>query len=205
MKIMGIGALTLVSSCCRSRPLNPGSWTSSTRQLGTSGRWLVKNCCAEANVWTFSPAERIRFLRLSRVDWSSSTTKTHGLSSRMTAPPGRVGPPYQHQHITLVVSRMFESRIYGIEEILLAAGFVQKGHRAGGKGACARVVIGMRRDEDDRDAPVHRIQMTLEIESVHASHPHIENQAGCLVRLICLQERFRRRETLRAKSDGAEQ
>src|SRR5262252_2615491 len=205
MKIIGMGALPLASSCCRSRPLNPGSWTSSTRQLGVSGRWMVKNCCAEANVWTFSPMERRRLLRLSRVDWSSSTTKTHGLSARMTAPPGRVGPPYQHQHITLVVSRMFESRIYGIEEVLLAAGFVQKGHRAGGKGACARVVIGMRRDEDDRDAPVRCIQLTLELESVHTRHPHIENQACRLVRVLRLQERFSRRETLRAKSDGSKQ
>src|SRR6266545_4393164 len=126
MKIMGIGALTLASSCCRSRPLNPGSWTSSTRQLGASGRWLVKNSCAEANVCTFSPVERIRLLRLARVDRSSSTTKTKGLSSGMAAPPGGVGPPYQHQHIKLLVSRMLESRLYGMEEILLAAGFGQK-------------------------------------------------------------------------------
>jgi len=31
-------------------------------------------------------------------------------------------PPYQHQHITRFVSRMFERRLYGMEEILLAAG-----------------------------------------------------------------------------------
>ena len=72
---------------------------------------------------------------------------------------------------------MFESRIYGIEEILLAARFVQKGHRAGCKGARARVVIGVRRDEDDRDAPVRRTQLTLELESVYARQAQIENQA----------------------------
>src|SRR5207245_6648406 len=128
---------------------------------------------------------------LSRVDRSSSTTKTHGLSSCMAAPPGGVRPPSQHQHITLLVSRMFERRIYGMEEILLAAGFGQKGHRAGGKGARSRVVIGIRRDEDDRDTPVRRHQLTLELESVHARHPHIENQAGRLVRVMRMQERFR--------------
>jgi len=100
---------------------------------------------------------------------------------------------------------MFESRIYGIEEILLTAGFVQKGYRAGGKGARSRVVIGMRRDEDDRDAPVRRLQLTLELDPGHARHPHIENQACRLVRVLRLQERFSRRETLRAKSDGSEQ
>jgi hypothetical protein len=100
---------------------------------------------------------------------------------------------------------MFENRIYGIEEILLAAGFVQKGHRTGCKGALSRIVIGVRRDEDDRDVPVRRHELTLELESVHARHPHIENQACRLVRVIRLQERFRRRETLHAKSNGSEQ
>src|SRR5262249_16774698 len=79
------------------------------------------------------------------------------------------------------------------------------GHRAGGKGARARVVIGMRRDEDDRDAPAHRLQLTLELESVYARHPHVENQACRLVRLIRMQERFPRREILCAKSDRSEQ
>src|SRR5215813_1416732 len=205
MKMMGSGAWPLASSCCRSSPLQPGSWTSSTRQLGTSGRGLVKNSCAEANVWTFSPVERSRSLRLSRVDWSSSTTKTHGLSSGMAAPPGGVGPPSQHQLITRLVSRRFERHLYGMEEILLAAGFIQKGHRTGGKGARAHVVIGIRRDEDNRHAPVRRHQLTLELESVHARQAHIENQARRLGRVMRLQERFRRREALHAKSHGAEQ
>ena len=86
---------------------------------------------------------------------------------------------------------MFKRRLYGIEEILLVAGFIQKGHCAGGKGTSSRVVIGICRDEDDRDAPICRHQLTLELESVHARHPHIENQARRLVRVIRLQERFR--------------
>jgi hypothetical protein len=92
-----------------------------------------------------------------------------------------------------------------MEEILLAAGFGQKGHRAGGKGARSRVIIAIRRDEDDWDAPLRRHQLTLELESAHARHPHIENQAGRLGRVMCLQERFRRRKALHAKSHGAEQ
>src|SRR5215510_5701759 len=205
MKMMGSGAWPLASSCCRSRPLQPGSWTSSTRQLGASGRWLVKNSCAEANVWTFSPVEQSRSLRLSRVDWSSSTTKTHGLSSGMAAPPGGVGPPSQYQRITRLVSRRFERHLYGMEEILFAAGFIQKGHRTGGKGARTHVVIGIRRDEDNRHAPVRRHQLTLELKSVHARQAHIENQARRLGRVIRLQERFRRRKALHTKSHGLEQ
>src|SRR5712691_9124241 len=184
MKIMGIEALTLASSCCRSRPLNPGSWTSSTRQLGASGRWLVKNSCAEANVCTFRPVERMRFRRLSRIDLSSSTTKTNELSSCIAAPPGEVRPPYQHQQVKRLGSRMRERRLYRLEEVLLAAGLGQKVHRAGFKSAHSHVVIGVRRDEDDRDAPVRRTHLTLELESVHARQAHIEYQACRLGRLI---------------------
>jgi hypothetical protein len=100
---------------------------------------------------------------------------------------------------------MLERRIYGMEEILLAAGFVQKGHCAGCKGVRSRLVIGVRRDEDDREAPVRRHQLTLELETVHARHSHIENQARRLVRVMRLQERFRRRETLHAKANGSQQ
>src|SRR6266851_4354636 len=167
MKMMGSGAWPLASSRCRSRPLKPGSWTSSTRQLGASGRWLVKNSCAEANVWTFIPVERRRLRRLSRIDRSSSTTKTNGLSSCMAAPPGGVGLPDQHQHLTLLVSRRLERRLDRLEEILLAAGFGQKGHCTGGKRVRSRIIIGVRRDEDNRDAPVRRTQLTLELEAVH--------------------------------------
>src|SRR5919106_6777064 len=123
MKIMGICTSSLANSCCRSRPLRPGSWTSSTRQLGAPGRWLVKNSCAEAKVWTLSPTERMRLLRLSRMDRSSSTTKTHGVSSCMAYPPGAFRPLYQCQHVKLLGSRVLESRIDRMEEVRLAAGF----------------------------------------------------------------------------------
>src|SRR5262245_12123747 len=53
--------------------------------------------------------------------------------------------------------------------------------------------------------PVCRAQLPLELESVHASHAHIENQAcrlGCALRL---QECFRRRKTFYPKADGSDQ
>src|SRR2546427_1462614 len=107
MKMIGIDACTLASSCCSSSPLRPGSWTSSTRQLGPSGRGRVRNSWAEANVWTVSPMEQSRSRRLSRMDWSSSTTQTHGSSLCMAAPPSGVGPPSQHQHILSVTPGLF--------------------------------------------------------------------------------------------------
>src|SRR5262247_1053374 len=92
-----------------------------------------------------------------------------------------------------------------MEEIFLAAGFIQKGHRTGGKGARAHVVIGIRRDEDNWHAPVRRHQLTLKLESVHARQAYIENQARRLGRMMRLQERFRRRKALHTKSHGLEQ
>src|SRR5215472_6793928 len=68
-----------MSSCCRSRPLSPGSWTSNTRQLGTSGLEKAKNSCAEGKVCTLNVADRTRLPRASRTDSSSSTTYTSGL------------------------------------------------------------------------------------------------------------------------------
>src|SRR5215471_4753154 len=68
-----------MSSCCRSRSLSPGSWTSNTRQLGTSGLGKAKNSCAEGKVCTLNVADRTRLPRASRTDSSSSTTYTSGL------------------------------------------------------------------------------------------------------------------------------
>src|SRR5215470_15570750 len=68
-----------MSSCCRSRPLSPGSWTSNTRQLGTSGLGKAKNSCAEGKLCTLNVTDRTRLPRASRTDSSSSTTYTSGL------------------------------------------------------------------------------------------------------------------------------
>jgi hypothetical protein len=79
---------------------------------------------------------------------------------------------------------MFESPIYCIEEVFLAKGFIQKIHRAGLKGSRSRVAICVGRDEDDRYMPVGRNHLTLELESVHARHSHVENHACRIMRLI---------------------
>src|SRR5215469_1502769 len=63
----------------------------------------------------------------------------------------------------------------------------------------------MGRDKDDREVRVGSNHLTLKLESAHARHAHIENQAVRLMHLIRLQERFRRREPLRSQSDGSDQ
>ena len=89
IKIIGILTPALASSCCKSRPLRPGNCTSSTRQPGAFGRSAAKNSCADENVCALNPAERMTFLRLSRVYLSSSTMNTNAFFSSMIKPPGR--------------------------------------------------------------------------------------------------------------------
>jgi hypothetical protein len=62
--------------------------------------------------------------------------------------------------------------------------FVQKSHRAGFESSLARNVICVRRNEDDRDSPVIHNYSTLELEPIHARHPHIDNQARRIVHVI---------------------
>jgi len=100
---------------------------------------------------------------------------------------------------------MLESRIYRIDQFFLTEWFVQKGHCAGFEGSRSSIAICVRRYEDDRESPVGRNDLTLQIEAVHAGHSHIENQACGIARLIRTQKRFRRRETFRPKSDRPDQ
>src|SRR5262245_56112965 len=76
MNMIGRSISTAASSRCRSSPLRPGSRTSSTRQAGASGRWLVRNSRAEAKVTTRRPTEQRRLWSASRIAASSSITKT---------------------------------------------------------------------------------------------------------------------------------
>ena len=55
MKMIGMSVRS-ASCCCSSRPLSPGSVTSSTRQLGTAARGRDRNSCADANVSGCQPA-----------------------------------------------------------------------------------------------------------------------------------------------------
>src|SRR5215470_20151554 len=64
---------------CKSRPLRSGSQTSSTRQLGESGRGLARNSVAEENVCGRQPAESISNFSDRRTETSSSTTYTMGV------------------------------------------------------------------------------------------------------------------------------
>src|SRR5436190_3299213 len=82
MKMMGMSVRS-ASRFCRSRPLSPGSVTSSTKQQGLVGWARHRNSCADANVSGCQPAVRNNSSSDSRTETSSSTTKTIDVTSGM--------------------------------------------------------------------------------------------------------------------------
>src|SRR5262249_24618040 len=76
MRMMGMVLLAFASSAWKSRPLNLGNLTSSTRQLTTSGSGLSSNSAIEPNGMTLRPTELSRAVRDSRKSTSSSTSNT---------------------------------------------------------------------------------------------------------------------------------
>src|SRR5713101_6603094 len=86
MNTIGIGGSVLASSCCRSRPLNPGSRTSRTRQLGASGRLVLKNSWGVLNAFALRPTVPSSLVRASHIDGSSSTMYTIESSPLMALP-----------------------------------------------------------------------------------------------------------------------
>src|SRR5262249_10929849 len=70
---------------CRSKPPRSGRWTSSTRQLGATGRYSERNSSAESNVLARQPADSMSSCSDSRTERSSSTTNTVGLPLDMLA------------------------------------------------------------------------------------------------------------------------
>jgi hypothetical protein len=100
---------------------------------------------------------------------------------------------------------MIESRIYCLKQRFFFARLVQKSHRTGRERPRPRFIVFVRRDENDRDLRVGGSQLTLKIQSTHAWHPHIKNQAIRIVQFIRIQELVGRRETVRAHSNGSQQ
>src|SRR5262245_42283809 len=82
MKMIGMSA-RWASCFWSSRPLSPGSVTSSTRQHGRFARGRARNSCADTNVSGCQPALSISNSNDSRTETSSSTMKTIDLMSGM--------------------------------------------------------------------------------------------------------------------------
>src|SRR5246500_5893483 len=76
-KTIGIQMFLVASSRWKSSPLNPGSRTSNTRQLGISEAFLRRKLSADSKVSACSPTVLNRNLSEERTDGSSSITKTN--------------------------------------------------------------------------------------------------------------------------------
>jgi len=100
---------------------------------------------------------------------------------------------------------MIESRIYCFKQRFFFARLVQKSHRTGRERSRPRVVVCVRRDENDRNPRIRRPHLALKIQSTHVWHAHIKNQAIRIVQFIRVQELASRRETVRAHSNRSQQ
>ncbi len=81
MKMIGMSARSSAMWFCRSSPLRSGRFTSSTKQVGTTGRGCERKSRAEAKVTGSQPSKRTSISSDSRTDMSSSTTNTIGVAS----------------------------------------------------------------------------------------------------------------------------
>jgi hypothetical protein len=130
---------------------------------------------------------------------------TNAFFSFMIKPPGRFTTSCRSIPRKNLRNLTIESRIYCFKQHFFSARLVQKSHRTGRERSRPRVVVYMRRDENDRDARVGGSQLTLKIQSTHTWHPHIKDQAIRIVQFIRVQELLGRRETVRAHANGAQQ
>src|SRR6266436_3342149 len=193
--MMGIWRSALASSFCRSSPLSPGSFTSSTRQPGTTVRALARNSCADAKVSTRKPADRIKPSSDSRTERSSSTTPTGGYVSLMwhlpstgdrqaSTYPSIVDPP----HSVTPTSFHPQSRLDRIQQSIVAEGLEQVIHCPAPQSARPQLLVSMSSDEDDRQVRMAAHQKSVQLEPAHPRHAHIEDQAVRLAHTIRAQE-----------------
>src|SRR5262245_37033923 len=98
-KMIGIASPEPVSSRCTARPSMPGSWRSSTRQLGPSPRSRPRNSRAEAKLSERKPAALNSPAIADRTSTSSSTTTTVGIARRLDTPLPHRCPPTQRSRI----------------------------------------------------------------------------------------------------------
>src|SRR5262245_1216555 len=191
MKMIGISDRS-ASCCCRSRPLSPGSVTSSTRQHGTAARGRARNSRADANVSGCQPALSISSSSDSRTEMSSSTTKTMAVTSFMGRP-------------RLSLSCRPERGVERVEQRRIAEWLEQARHRPTLDQQWPKRLVALRSNKDDRDVSSQALEFALEVRAAHARQTDIEDQAVGLVEGLGLEERLRRRERLHVKAELQQQ
>src|SRR5689334_2222260 len=202
-KMIGTGASASARARCKSRPLRPGSRTSSTRQPGASGRSARMNSCAPANVCTLNPADAMSRRRLSRTAGSSSTTKTTGAEAAGSVTAGDRSALGAAARRT--PSGRAERAAHGLEQGRAPNRLFEERHRAAFERLSSRLGIAMGGQHDDRNAGAAAGQDSEELEPADAPHPYVQYDAADAVAVEQLEERFRGLERLDGQSDGRQQ
>src|ERR1051326_3007351 len=194
IKMIGMSVLSEAISFCSSRPLSSGRETSSTRQLGASGRGRARNSSADAKVSGCHPTKRISASSDSRTEMSSSTTKTIGLD---------FGEPDSEllalaEFIYLFLTRgagnlsLLKCGIDRVTQRRIAEGLEQARHRTLFEHQGANSLVSLSGDEDDWYLLPAILQFLLQLGSSHPRHTYVENYALCLINAIGGEEFLRR-------------
>src|ERR1043166_4563863 len=176
MKMIGMSGRS-ASCCCSSRPVSPGSETSSTRQQGTVGRGRDRNSGAEANVSGCQPALLISSSSDSRTEISSSTMKTMAVTSA-TVTTSRLLAAIDGLTVYLPRTTCRDTRpasaflradrvIDGVEQRRIAEWFEKTSHRPARDETRTRRFVALRPDEHDWNGQPAALQLLLQIGAAH--------------------------------------
>ena len=201
MKMIGMSVRS--ASCfCSSRPLSPGSVTSSTRQHGTGGARAGQKFLRRRERFGLPAGALISSSNDSRTETSSSTTKTIGGDVRH-------GEDLDEREaiadITVYGTRATVLRAHRCHAYLIRSAMLSASSRAvslnglnrHSTAPCAsrrgRTVLSpLRGDEDNRNLLPPARQFLLQIGARHARHCDVENQAARLADELRREERLRR-------------
>src|SRR5262249_49782122 len=98
-----------------------------------------------------------------------------------------------------------EAKLNGIDEVLIAERFGQELDGATLHRLHRHRNVAVSRNENDRNLPVRRGKLALEIEAALTGQSHIEHQAGGTIRRIGLEEVGNGRKQLNADAERPQQ
>src|ERR1051326_2040341 len=180
IKMIGMSVLSEAISFCSSRPLSSGRETSSTRQLGASGRGRARNSSADAKVSGCHPTKRISASSDSRTEMSSSTTKTMGIGLDFDEPDSEL---FALAEFIYPLSRtrgagylsLLKCGIDRVTQRRFAEGLEQARRRTLSEHSGANSLVSLSGDEDDRYLLLAILQFLLKLRSGHPRHADVEN------------------------------
>src|ERR1700737_732859 len=99
----------------------------------------------------------------------------------------------------------FQRHLNGIEQILVVERFNKEFHGSSLHGFDAHRDVAVRRDEENRNADVGLVQLTLKIDSADSRQSHVEDQTARNLRSVSREEFGRRSERFHWQADRSQQ